>query len=387
MKRGFFVITILLLVVRLGFAQTTKTGVLVIGNGSNAVGASIQSAVSGVKTVLLLPDPGFVLSASGNLRSGIEAELQKRMLTTNTSAAAMVKIWTDTLKNLTVVRGTPWIRIKRSGGGWHIALLGGKSIKAGVLVNADASGKVNTELKLTKAPVQWSPFGYTDFLYRTSIATGYTVSNSSANFLQLSKLLVPAEDNLVVLNSDHESIAAGQAAGATAAYAAFFKKKTSEANLKVIQGELINYKLSLVPFADVNPIDSNWKAIQLIGLSGFIKAELINGTAFFRPDFPVSREEIMEPIKSYYYKAQIWFDDNKAPQMTLATTLKMITYVGGLSPENTIAEVKKNWKTTYRFNSNFEQEKVISRREFAVLVSQYLKPFNVTIDKSGKVLR
>ena len=376
-----------MLVSYLGIAQTIKTGVLVIGNGSNAIGASIQSAVSGVKTILLLPDPGFVLSPPGNPSSGIDAELQKRMISGNASAAAVVKIWTDTLKNLTVIRGTPWIRIKRSGGNWHVNLVGGKSIKAEVMVNADASGKLISELKLVKVPLQWRTFGYQDFMYRTSVATGHTLNNVSANILPLSTLLIPTQENLVSLNSDHESIASGQAAGATAAYGVFFKKKTSAVDLKAVQGELINYKLSLVPYADVNPADSNWKAIQQIGLSGFIKAEIKEGTAYFRPDLPVSRLEIAEPIKSYYYKSQIWFDDHKDPQMTLAATLKMIAYVGGLSLENTTTEVRKNWRSAYHFGHDFDADRVISRREFAVLVSQYLKPFNMTIDKSGKVLR
>ncbi|MEJ2883967.1 hypothetical protein [Pedobacter sp. GR22-6] len=387
MIRGFFLVCASLLLVQLGQAQTTKTGVLVIGNGSNAIAASIQSAVSGAKTVLLLPNPGFVMATPDELPSGISAELQKRMAESHSSAAVTLKTWTDTLKNLTIVRGTDWIKIKRSGGGWNLELMGGKSIKAVVLVHAEHSGKLSADLQLPKITRQWKAFGYDDFMYRTSVATGKAIGNSSANVLTFSALMLPGQENLVLLDPEHESLAAGQAAGATAAYAAFFKTKTSEAKLKVIQGELLNYKLSLLPFADITPADSNWRAIQMVGMSGFLKAELTNGTAYFRPDRPVTMEEIREPVKSFYYKAQIWFDDHKGKDMSLSTTLDMIAYVGGVSLANTTAEVKKNWKKAYHFNTEFEEKRVVSRREFAVLVNQYLKPFNMTFDKTGKVLR
>ena len=125
----------------------------------------------------------------------------------------------------------------------------------------------------------------------------------------------------------------------------------------------------------------------MVGVSGFLKAELSHGTAYFRPDQPVRIEELEEPVKSFYYKAQIWFDDHKGKEMTLGTTLDMMAYVGGLSLQHTTAEVQKNWKKGYHFNTDFEPGRIVSRREFAVLANQYLKPFNITFDKAGKVQR
>lgn len=394
MKRGFFIVLILTVFSHIAYTQTVKTGVVVIGNGSNAIGASIQAAVSGVKTTLILAPGDFQLSASVNGQSsGIEGEVLKR-LKVNTGQVladysrinAVVRSWTDTLKNLTIVRGAGLIKLKRSGSGWNIELTGGKTIKAGVLVNADKTGEVNKLLQLPKVGAQWKEFGYDDYLYRASIASGYIVNGGSANFLLMDKLLLPDQENLVILNPDQESLNAGQAAGATAAYAVFFKTKTSLANLKIIQGELLNYKLSLVPFADITNVDSNWKDIQVMGLSGFLKAEISNGTAYFRPDREVLAAEIKEPVKSYYYKAQIWFDDHKDEKMTIDNTMKMIAYVAGLSLENTIKEVKKSWKNGYNFSTEYDGDRIITRREFAVL-SRYLKPFNVNFDKTGKVVR
>lgn len=400
MKRGFFIVLAITVVTQALHAQTIKTGVLVIGNRNNAIGAGIQSAVSGVKTILMLPVQSFdVRPLDKDLPSGIAAEFVKRykelkgikdgsaLNIDDANANTVLKIWTDSLKNLTVIRGLSISRLKRSGSGWNVQLNDGRTIKAKVLVNADHSGQVNTLLGLQKTGVQWQPFNYINNLYRTAFAAGYSVNNTTANVMLLKPLLPTDQENLVVLSPETESFAAGQAAGATAAYAVFFNSKTSAADLKTIQRELINYKLCLVPFADINYLDSNWKAIQFVGLSGFLKGEVLGSLALFYPDKEVSVAEIKEPIKEYYYKAQIWFDDYKAAEMTLGATLDLVCKVGNKSLVNTEAEIKKRWKANYNFKTEFNAARPITRREFAVIVNEYLKPFDVTIDKSGRVLR
>jgi hypothetical protein len=393
MKRLFFVVLAMMASVCSANAQTTKTGVLVIGNGNNAIGAGIQAAVSGVKTVILLPGPGFELSAVGkDQNSGIAAEFLKRLKADNfdnATANTVLKTWMDSLKNLTVMRSAPWLKLKRSGRGWVLELKDRKIIKAGILVNADKSGKANEALQIAvdKTAALWQPFNYENNTYRTSIAAGYFANNETPNVLSLYRFLNPLQENLVALDPAQESFAAGQAAGATAAYAAFFKRKTSESSLKIIQGELINYKQSIVPFKDISPADSNWKAIQFIGITGILKADLSSDGAYFRPDQVVTPDEVKPVIKEYYYKAQIWFDDHKEQQMSIANVLDLVAVVGSKALKNTTEEVKKKWKTTYHFNSEFDSARVVTRREFAVLVNEYLKPFDVNIDKTGRVIR
>lgn len=404
MKKGWFIVFTIVLFAQLGYSQKVKTGVLVIGNGSNALGAGLQSAISGVKTIILMENQDFELSSGyeldKNLSSGLEAEFLKRMrkakgirdsskvYVDQTSANAVIKTWSDSTKNLKIIRTREWSKLKRAGGGWSIELNDGKMIKAAVLINADASGKVNEALMLPKIKeMQWKRLNYNDNLYRTSVSSGFSIENSTSNMVSLYDLLIPGQENLVVLNSDLESIAAGQSAGATAAYSAFFDLKTSQSNLKKIQGELISYKLSVIPFDDVVYTDSNWKAVQFLGLSGFLKGQLSSGKLKFMPDNKVTTEEIKEPIKEYFYKAQIWFEDYKAVQMTISSTLDLVCKIGNKSPENTLTEVKKKWKTSYGFKTEFEPSRGVTRREFAVLVYEYLNPFNVNIDPRGRVIR
>lgn len=403
-KRGLFIVFILLLFMQTSYGQTVKTGVLVIGSGDNALGAGFQSAKSGVKTIVLLDREDFELSESEalnkNRHSGLEAEFMKRMRATkgikdngtvyvdHTSANVVLKAMADSTKNLMVFRKQDWAKLKRSGGGWSVQLNDGRTLKAQVLVNADASGKVNKALLLPKMKdLQWKKLTYEDNIYRSSVTSGFAVGNCTGYIISMYDLLIPGQENLVVMNPEQESIAGGQAGGAVAAYAVFFKTKTSLSNLKSIQGELISHKLDLIPFADIADTDTNRRSIQFMGLSGFLKGLPVQTGLNFQPDQLVRTEEIKEPIKSYYYKAQIWFDDHKEKEMTIAATLDLVCRVGNKSLENTTAEVKKKWKTVYHLATDFDPERAVTRREFALLVTEYLRPFDVNIDAKGRVLR
>jgi|GEM_PF-377768 len=402
MKKGLFIVFLISAFTQIAGGQTIKTGVLVVGNGSNAIGAGFQSAVSGVKTIMLTQNPGLIVSAPDkNIHSGLEAEFLRRIrlakgvqdsagkvYVDGTSANAILKTWADSTKNLTVMRNIKWSRIKRSGNNWNVLLADGRTIKAEVLVNADGTGNVAEALALPEAPGKlWRPFNYMDNLYRLSISAGYEMNNTTSNIIPLANFLIPGQENLIVLDSKNESMAAGQAGGAVAAYAVFFRTKTSLAALKPIQKELINYKLAVIPFSDIAYGEPAWRSIQYIGLTGFLKAELVNGKANFMPELAVTTAEIKEPLKEFYYKAQIWFDDYKEEQMTLGSTISMICMVGNRAQENTRAEVKKKWTTSYRFKDDFDLNRTISRKEFAVLVDEYLNPFNVNFDKTGRVIR
>ncbi|RZL14362.1 MAG: hypothetical protein EOO89_16215, partial [Pedobacter sp.] len=153
MKTGFFIaLAAVFLAVNLQ-AQTVKTGVLVVGNGSNALGAGIQAAKSGVKTTILLTEPGFspVLS-SKSIISGLERDFLKAInngkpVSPQENANDLIKKFTDTIKNLTIIKSATWTKFKRSGGGWVVELSKKNSIKAEVLVNADHSGKLKQALQ------------------------------------------------------------------------------------------------------------------------------------------------------------------------------------------------------------------------------------------------
>ena len=398
-KRLTLILTLATFFIQAG-AQTLKPDVLVIGNGNAAVAAGLQSAISGVKTTILLQAGGFDISPiSGNLSSGIEATFLKKIIaakqiqdSTETPvfnkqmANDVLTTWAESLKNLTIIKNTLWVKADRAGKNWSFKLSDGRSIRPKILINP-ADSKLNDALKITASSTNsWTKLDYNNTIYRTSISAGKLANGTVGNIFSMYQLLVPLQENLVWVN-DAQSMLLGQAAGATAAYAAFFDTKTSLSNVKTIQGELVNYKLAIVPYIDIQQPDTNWKAIQMVGLTGVIKGEIEENTIKFLPNKGVSTEEIKQPLKDFYYKAQIWFDDYKSPQMTIGSTIDMICYVGNKSIENTKKELAKKWKTTYQFKTDLDLNREINRREFAVLLQDYMPPFNVNIDPSGKVVR
>lgn len=395
MKKQLLFITLLITVISQLKAQTIKTDVLIVGNGNAAVTAGLQAAISGVKATVLLQAGGFDISTiSGDLNTGLQAAFLKKIKDIDSTATinftkqmandVLIK-WTDSTKNLTIIKDLLWVKADKSGSNWNFKLSDGSTLKAKILINA-GNQNLNTALQIVAPKNNWSSLNYDETIYRTSVAAGRFFEQSTSNYFSLYNFFIPQTENFLWI-SDSNSMLIGQAAGASAAYAAFFNTKTSLANLKAIQGELLNYKLNVIPFTDIVTTDTNWKAIQMVGITGVIKGELLNNSLNFNPDKIVSNQEIKQALKDYFYKAQIWFDDNKDPLMTLATTLDLISYVGNKSPENTLKEVEKKWKTTYNFNTDFDLNKSITRREFAVLLQDYMPPFNVNINNEGKVIR
>jgi len=379
-------------------AQTVKTDVLVVGNTVAAFSAGIQALESGVKTTVLTQSDGFKLQDYKSIpASGVTKAFEKRARKslkladsiplpeiTNQIANAVIKNWSDSSKLFDVINNAPYNEIKRSGNGWELRLTKNKSIKAKVLILADNPDRLISALKIASLnPAVLSQLNYNENLYRTTIAAA---TSAGAGFLSLYNLLIPKQENLLYISSDHFEI--GPAAGATAAYAAFFQTKTSLSNLKRIQGELLSYKHALMPFEDVKITDSNWLAIQKIGVTGIIKAEIRNGKAYFNPEKEVSYDEIKQPVKDYYYKAQIWFDDHQNIPINLENTIAMVSYVGNKAIEATKAELVKKWSKSYRFSAKYDLKKVLTRREFSVIINEYLKPFDdVNVDRTGRVIR
>lgn len=399
MKRYLFLFSIFILSVQLR-AQTLKPDVFVVGNGNAAVAAAIQAAESNVKTILLLQSGGFDIEPIGkDLHSGVQATFVKKLraFQKQSDSVAEVKFdkqtanevltkWTDSIKNLTVIKNVVWIKADRSGKGWVFKLADGKTVRPEVFINV-ADQKLNAALKIDAAnATSWNKFDYQNPIYKTSVATGKNMDGSTNSIYSLYQFLMPTQENLVYV-SDPSSMLMGQSAGAIAAYAGFFNLKTSESNLKKIQGELIAFNTNLMPFTDVGVKDANWKAIQMVGLTGVLKAEDVNGKLLFNAEKLVSTADIRQPIKDHYYKAQIWFDDHKSDIITLGDALDLIRYVGNKDLATMRKEIEKKWKTTYAFASEFKVERQISKRELAVLLQDYMPPFNVTLDKTGKILR
>ena len=400
MKKILFFVLALLTFFGDAKAQTLRPGVLVVGNGNAAAAAALQSAISGVETVILLQAGGFDISPIGDdLSTGIQATFLKKIrdakqIKDSTQAITFDKRlandvlsdWAYSLKKLTVIKNAMWVKADGYVNSWGLKLSEGRTLRAKVLINI-ADTKLNAALKITASTTtQPIKLDYANTTYRTSVVGGISHNGNSANIFSLYQFFVPEQDNLVWI-SNPENMMIGQAAGATGAYSAFFNVKTSVTNLKKIQGELIAYKLDLMPFSDIKQTDSNWKAIQFVGVTGILKGDFLGNKLLFSPEKLVTTADIKQPLKDFYYKAQIWFDDYKNEKMTIGSSLEMISYVGNKDLETMKREIQKRWKTNYQFKTELNLERQINRRELAVLLQDYMPPFNVNVDKTGKVAR
>jgi hypothetical protein len=412
-------------------AETIKTDVLVIGNGPSAVAAAMQSAHSKLKTVLVVKggwlegmqskNMSTVISGR-NLPSGIWGTFRKEVrsfykttagydTTYNAplkfepyTGASILKNIADTTKNLTIKLNTPFTTVKKDGTGWEISVtINGKAdvIKAKVVIDATEDGEV-----VTKAGAKFSPeSSYGANTYRTSIAMGddnkelakAAYPQSPAYYIPIDALVIKDADNLLVTDkvlqgkTDLQNLPAemniGQGAGTIAAYCAFFKTTTKNLRVRIIQGELLDFKGYLLPFDDVNPTDRYFRAIQQIGATGLLRGAQKGEQFLFMPDAPVTTAEVKPVLTEIYSRAFLWFNKVKpGEQFTVGDLLSFISEITLTEPKLFQTTMQKEWGTKYKFNSTFDVNHPVTRREFAILANQFLNPFARAVDLNGRMV-
>lgn len=433
---------VLLLKCSAGFAETIRTDVLVVGGGASGVAAAIQSARSNVKTMLIEQGPRLggsmtsggmcTLEGNRNLASGIYAEFREHIrqfyklrpgydTTRNAplvfepaTGAAILKKMTDTVKNLTVKMNSPFNAIKKDGTGWIVtATIGGKpvTIKAKLVVDATDLGDVVSavgfkggemvRMVLNYMYTFYPPEKSGSQLYRTSIAVGDALPGKkspppAAYCIPLSAVVVKDRENLLItgeavgLTDPAVQMALGQGVGATAAYCVFFNTTTKNLRPRIIQGEILDHKGMLVPFADIKTTDRDYRAIQQIGATGLLqgiqKVSGNNAQVLFMPDTLVRTAEIKPFLNEIYSRSFLWFNREQPGELfTIANLLSYVSEMTLRDPENLQNGFQKTWKTYYHFPTDFNPNRPVTRREFAVLANRFLNPFSRKIDISGRL--
>lgn len=380
-----------------GFAQ--KTGVVVFGATPAGLAAAIQSAHSGVKTILIDPTgmEQIVLTPSDKAyKIGVYADFLKRVDSLQKGknlsnqnllpayTATIFKGWTDTIKNLSVIRKGVVKNIEKDGKNWEIELTDKREIKADVVVDATKTNEITKLAKLTSGGLKTTTGVYPDKSYRTSVSLSEAKGYYPAG-VPVSSLIAPnAENFLVIAESLNPNMLIGQGAGTAAAYLAFFKVTNKDLNIRKTQGELATFNSQFLKFDDVPVTDSLAGSIQKIAVTGILKGKLKNDKFLFLHDSTVTMDEIRQPIREYYSRSQIWFLDNKADRLTVGDVLSLIKFAGSRGNELD-KEVERGWNRNLRLTGKYDPKKLITRREFARLVDLYLKPFDRNIDLEGNL--
>ena len=391
-------------------AQTTKTGVLVIGNTPAAVAAAIQSARSGAKTMYLTyslsVSPIFSeedLSFIKGIKNHYSLKERKRSKTKDSiiampvllnQASNLIKGISDTVNNLTINNNNVVDEIKKDGKSWEIRLKGGQKIKADVVVDASDNLSIATMLgidaKKTMVITGNTINPFENKLYRSSVALGYQETGSVFT-IPLGALIPQAVENLIIIPKQSGKIrvskmSAGQAGGTIAAYCAFFKTSTKTINVRVVQGELLAFDALLMPFADIELKDPNFLAFQRLGLSGLLKSSFSNGKIQFDTAGLVRAEDLRGSMKEFYTRSQLWFADNKKDTLTINDAISLFKYIANRGNELE-KEIEEGWKVSFKLNNIFDPKRNINRKEFGILADKYLQPYNIRVDLSGNLMR
>jgi hypothetical protein len=266
----------------------------------------------------------------------------------------------------------------------------------------------------------YTPYNRGSQLYRTSIGVGdavpgqhyitpgapkikyppfpgYSIPLGAVVVKDVENLLV-TEKALSVTHLVNGSIAnpavqmtLGQGVGATAAYCAFFKTTTKNLKVRVIQGEILDFKGILMPFADIPRSDPSFRAIQQVGATGLIRGiQKVNGNSaqvLFCPDTTVSTADIQPILNEIYARSFLWFNRTKPAELfTVGNLLSYISEMTLTDPEILQKVMQSTWKTKFKFTDNFDVKRPVTRREFAVLANKYLNPFSRAVDISGKLI-
>jgi hypothetical protein len=416
------------------YAETIKTDVLVIGNGVSAVTAALQCAHSKVKTILLVKG-GWLedmqsqkmmeINSSYNLPSGLWGqfrtavrEFYKNRPSLDTfyrvplafepyTGAAILKKIADTTKNLTLKLNTNYTSIAKNGTGWEVTIIANGQtdhIKARIIVDGTAVGEIVTKIKSSFQKFT-SLEANRGSLYRTSIAVGDYYKNGGSLeekfFIPMQTFIVNGEDNLLttdrgfVFDGNFKNLPMqmniGQGVGTIAAFCAFFKTTTQNLKVRLIQGELLDFKGYLLPFEDIEPSDREYRAVQQIAATGLLKGKYIGGRDRlefnFMPDSVVNTAEIKPILTEIYSRAFIWFNNEKpGEQFTVGNLLSFISEITLTDREQFRITMQKEWKTKYKFNTEFDLNHPVTRIEFAVLANQFLNPFARTVDLNGRMI-
>ena len=399
-------------------AQTSKTGVLVIGNTASSVAASIQSARSGAKTILLTQTPAISASFTSEDLNFLEkiqkhylAKIRKKPGTKDSTKAfdlnmnkdqylKLVKDISDTTKNLTLTFNTALEKIEKDGKGWEVKLKNGQKIKADVIVDATENLAIASILRIDANKTMLSTLATTSpfdtKIYRSTLANAYsgTAASKTLSLISIGAFLPAGVENFIIVPKGTNtvkpvSMSAGQAAGTIASYCAFFKTTTKNINVRAVQTELLTFEAQLIPLSDIKESDPNFLAFQRMALSGILKPVVIkvgdHSAIKFDTTGTISSEQLRIPVKEFYSRSQIWFADNKKEVMTIgdAISLFMFTATRG---EELKKEIEDGWKESFSFDSSFDLKRQITRKEFAILADRYLQPFNTRIDFAGNLM-
>ncbi len=414
-----------LLLFSLNINAQYKPDVIVMGGSAAGTATAIQAARSGVKVLLIEPSYNLIGELNPNMdipsiNMGLWKEWRDAYYKANDSSKTTPQIVLENIvkktKNLQFLKQTTIENIEEKNSGWEIEVyINNKleKIKCKILVDASTNSKASllqkynilkldsagkyTSLVTYSKKQELSPYQQVQKLYRTSGAAGFG-KDSALHYIPLGVFIPTEKDNLLLVSmssfKDFETenlrnialwVNMGQAAGALAAYGPFFNVSPSKANIRLTQGEMFTYKSFLYAVLDVRETDFAWHPIQKTIASGLLMLNF--NTGFFNPDALVKATDVKGVLAELYPRSRIWFIENKVDQLSVGNIISLLSFISGRDPISIKQEIETDWFNKYQLASVFSEDKIVTKKEFACLLDNYITPFNVNVDFNGYFLR
>jgi hypothetical protein len=263
------------------------------------------------------------------------------------------------------------------------------------------------------------PFSQSEALYRTGIAVGdYPIDHHHKRYPEWDKLpdlhfypvpsynvplgvlvpesvngLIVAEKSISVSNLLNGStrlqpvvLQIGQAAGALAAKALKQKKAIAQTSVRSVQQALLDAGGYLMPYLDLPKTDVHFKAVQRIGATGILKGEGKNvgwsNETWFNVDKLVNAAELKKDLMEFEPNFS-WKSENK--ELVVNEAIELVYSLATFYRIKKVNQAKiiANWQKLQL--SNYDAERKITRKELAILLDTYIKPFTLKeVDMKGK---
>lgn len=273
------------------------------------------------------------------------------------------------------------------------------------------------------------PFLQETALYRTGIAVGdYPIDHhhdAYSNYEQLPDLhfypvpsytlplgtLIPkntddfivAEKSISVTNLVNGTtrlqpvcLLIGQAAGTLAALSVEMNITPSKVSVRDVQKILLEHSCYIMPYADISIEDPAFRAIQRIGSTGILKGEGKNigweNITLFYPDSLLSKKSFLNGMKeilpnmTWEFKNEyLTINESIAKAQKMANLLNSFYSNNETTNVTSSQNIKKIW-TKFDLGT-FEGERLITRKEFSVLLDQVANPFRIPITINGTFIK
>lgn len=185
----------------------------------------------------------------------------------------------------------------------------------------------------------------------------------------------------------------GQAAGALAALAIKKDLKVAEVPVRKVQRALLNANCYLLPYLDLPVQDKYFKAVQRIGATGILKGRGTHSgwanQTWFDADSCLTANALLPELKDYYPDIDLSPSDKPASiheAFELIEEIRLNVEDASHKEVDISPELASNlWKTVGL--TNYNPDRIISRKEFAILLDTIIDPFNSEpIDITGEII-